>query len=189
MTFATVDDLEAFLWRIADAPSDEPGLGELEHGLQCAAVLRDAAPGDVELQVAGLVHDIGAALGHVRDHGVAGADAVRPLLGERIAELVRLHVDAKRFLVTRDPDYRAGLSPVSVVSLEAQGGDMTPAEFAAFEASPWHQDAIRLREADDLAKVLGKTTPGLDTWLPSLRQVARNGGRGAARTRPPLSPD
>jgi predicted HD phosphohydrolase len=178
MTFATVDDLEAFLWRIADAPSDEPGLGELEHGLQCAAVLRGAAPADVELQVAGLVHDIGAALGHVRDHGAAGAEAVRPLLGYRVAELVRLHVDAKRFLVTRDPDYRAGLSPVSIASLEAQGGDMSAAEFDAFQASPFHQDAIRLREADDLAKVPGKPTPGLETWLPALRNVASEVAHG-----------
>ena len=178
MTFATIDDLEAFLWRIADAASDEPGLGELEHGLQCAAVLRGAAPADVELHVAGLVHDIGAALGHVRDHGAAGADAVRPLLGARVAELVRLHVDAKRFLVTRDPAYRAGLSPVSIASLEAQGGDMSAAEFAEFQGSPVHQDAIRLREADDLAKVPGRPTPGLETWLPALRHVAREIARG-----------
>ena len=172
MTFATVVDLEAFLWRIADAPSDEPGLGELEHGLQCAAILRGTAPADAALQVAGLVHDVGAALGHVRDHGAAGADAVRSLLGTRIAELVRLHVDAKRFLVTRDAAYRAGLSPVSSASLEAQGGVMTDAELRAFAASPFHQDAIRLREADDRAKVPGKSTPGLESWIPALRHLA-----------------
>ena len=120
--FSTIKYLEAFLWRLDGVPSDEPGLGELEHGLQCAAVLRDVAPGDAELQVAGLVHDIGSALGHTRSHGDAGAAAVRSLLGERVSELVRLHVDAKRYLVTRDASYRAGLSPVSIASLEAQGG-------------------------------------------------------------------
>ncbi len=176
--FATARDLESFLWSIADAPSDEPDLSELEHGLQCAAVLRERAPADVGLQVAGLVHDIGAALGHVRDHGVAGADAVRPVLGPRVAELVRLHVDAKRFLVTRDPAYRAGLSPVSIASLNAQGGDMSAAEVAEFAANPFHQDAIRLREADDLAKVPGKPTPGLETWLPALRLVAQEAAHG-----------
>jgi predicted HD phosphohydrolase len=173
MMFATVDDLEFFLWGIADAPSDEPGLGELEHGLQCAAILRGVAPVDTELHVAGLVHDIGAALGHVRDHGDAGAEAVRPLLGERVAELVRLHVDAKRFMVTRDPVYRGGLSPVSLASLEAQGGDMSAAELARFEGNRFHRDAVLLREADDRAKCPGKPTPGLDTWLPALRHVAR----------------
>lgn len=170
--FATIGDLEVFLKRIAEILSDEPGLTELEHGLQCAAVLRVAAPADVELQVAGLVHDIGAALGDVRDHGGAGADAVRPLLGDRVAELVRLHVDAKRFLVTRDPDYRAGLSAISVASLEAQGGEMNAIEFAAFATNRYHQDAIRLREADDRAKISGKTTPALETWLPVLRKLA-----------------
>jgi predicted HD phosphohydrolase len=176
--FTTVTDLEAFLRRIAETPSDEPGLGELEHGLQCAAVLRGWASADVELHVAGLVHDIGAALGHTRDHGAVGADAVRPVLGQRVADLVRLHVDAKRFLVTRDPAYRAGLSPVSLASLEAQGGGMSAAEFATFEANPHHHDAIRLREADDLAKVPGKPTPGLETWLPALRHLAEEAAHG-----------
>ncbi len=176
--FATVTDLEDFLWRIADAPSDEPGLGELEHGLQCAAVLRGWAPADVALQVAGLIHDIGAALGQVRDHGAVGADAVRPVLGARVADLVRLHVDAKRFMVTRDPAYRAGLSPVSLASLRAQGGDMSGGEVAEFAANPVHLDAIRLREADDLAKVPGKPTPGLETWLPALRHVAQEAAHG-----------
>ena len=34
----------------------------LAHALQCAQLLRDVAPDDVELQVAGLVHDVGTAL-------------------------------------------------------------------------------------------------------------------------------
>ncbi len=129
--FTTVAELEAFLVGIIDAPSDEPGLGELEHALQCGEILRARAPDDIALQVAGLLHDIGAALGFTRDHGVAGAVALEPLLGARVAELVRLHVDAKRYLVTRDPAYRAGLSPVSSVSFEAQGGMMTRSEVDA----------------------------------------------------------
>jgi predicted HD phosphohydrolase len=44
---------------------------------------------------------------------------------------------------------------------------------ARFAASPFREDAVRLREADDLAKTPAKPTPGLDAWLPALRQVAR----------------
>src|SRR5689334_17300722 len=68
----------------------------LDHGLQTAAVLRASDPDDLELQVAGLVHD----LGHVlppRDtalHGVVAGDYVRGVLGDRVATLVRLHVPA-----------------------------------------------------------------------------------------------
>ncbi|MFF6996877.1 hypothetical protein ACFY93_18260 [Streptomyces sp. NPDC008313] len=88
-----------------------------EHALRTAALLRRDRPGDKELQVAGLVHGIGPLLapaaGHARRPGPAArtappaartaadttactaadaaADAIRPLLGERVARLVRLH--------------------------------------------------------------------------------------------------
>ncbi len=169
--FTSADDLEAFLRGLESSPSDEAGLTELEHLLQCAEVLRATAPDDGELQIAGLLHDIGFGMGPERDHGRLGADAVRGLVGERVAELVRLHVDAKRYLVTRNADYRAKLSPVSLATLALQGADMPHAEIEAFEASPHHQDAIRLREADDLAKIPGRPTAALDFWMPTLRSV------------------
>ena len=31
---------------------------ELDHGLQCAALLEKSDPADIELQVAGLIHDL-----------------------------------------------------------------------------------------------------------------------------------
>ncbi len=98
---------------------------------------------------------------------------VRGLFGERVAELVRLHVDAKRYLVTRDPTYRAKLSEESIATLAMQGGDMDAEEMAAFAASPFGEDAIRLREADDLAKTPGKATLGLDAWIAPLHEAAR----------------
>ena len=169
--FVTQDELEACLIGMGDIQCEMEGLSELDHGLQCAEVLNAMAPLDLELQVAGLVHDVGAAHSLDRDHGRVGGQAVRSLLGERIAELVRLHVDAKRYLVASDPAYRARLSPVSLQTLERQGGGMSAMECAAFEASPHHLDAIRLREADDLAKTPGKTVPGLGAWRPALHRV------------------
>ncbi len=38
-------------------------------------------------------------------HGEVAADFVRPVLGERSAELIRLHVPAKRYLVVVDDSY------------------------------------------------------------------------------------
>src|SRR3954465_15473716 len=73
----------------------------LTHALQCAAMLAEAMPADIELQVAGLVHD----LGHVErpgddaHHAAAGAHLVSEVLGDRVAFLVRHHADAKRYLV------------------------------------------------------------------------------------------
>ena len=170
LQFATLDALQAHLIYMGSLRCEMEGLSELDHGLQCAAVLKAAAPGDFELQIAGLVHDIGAGHSSDRDHGRVGGSAVGGLLGKRVAELVRLHVDAKRYLVA-DPAYRAKLSSVSVLTLERQGGLMSAAEKAAFEASPFQSDALRLREADDRAKTPGKPTPGLEAWLPVLRRV------------------
>lgn len=77
-----------------------------DHALRTAALLRRGRPADKELQVAGLVHGIGVVLRPGGDQECGGddgrdgstpggnaaadaADAVRALLGERVAALVR----------------------------------------------------------------------------------------------------
>ncbi|KMS76319.1 hypothetical protein ACM01_06400 [Streptomyces viridochromogenes] len=59
--------------------------------LRTAALLRRSRPADKELQVAGLVHDIGQLLcpGDDIRRTEHAAEAVRPLLGERVHRLVR----------------------------------------------------------------------------------------------------
>ena len=95
-------------------------------------------------------------------------------MGDRIAELVTLHIPAKRYLVTTDPTHRANLSPLSIHTLGIQGGDMTPTEVKAFESGRYWRDAVRLRRADEAAKVPGRTVPDLDYWRPALRAVANS---------------
>ncbi|MGX1273683.1 hypothetical protein [Streptomyces phaeoluteigriseus] len=69
------------------------GVDVHDHALQTAALLRRSRPADKELQVTGLVHPIGRLLGPADVAGRAerAADAVRALLGERVARLVRRH--------------------------------------------------------------------------------------------------
>ncbi len=110
------------------APGEAEGLSELDHGLQCAYELSRVRPDDVELQVAGLVHDIGHQFASDEQHGAAGGERVRSLLGDRVAVLVEMHVPAKRYLVTTDPDYMSALTGVSIESLGAQGGPLSPEE-------------------------------------------------------------
>jgi predicted HD phosphohydrolase len=151
----------------------------LAHGLQCAAALEQAAPNDLELQIAGLVHDLGTILhpGRPAIHAGAGSDAVRPLLGERVAALVGGHDQAKRYLVTVDARYRDRLSARSIATLRTQGGLLDPDERAAFERGT-HADALlALRRADDSAKVPDASVPGLDHWTLVLHDVAARGAR------------
>lgn len=170
--FDDVDDVIAFLAALGASPMIEPGLVELDHALQCAAELKSLRPDDQELQVAGLVHDIAHGRCHIREHDRVGAAAVRPIFGDRVANLVALHVEAKRYLVVADDTYRARLSPVSIATLELQGGTMNPAEIAEFEADPDAKDACLLRMADEAAKEAGRDVPGLDAWIDTLRHVA-----------------
>jgi predicted HD phosphohydrolase len=177
--FATVDELFDAL-HASRAADDEGGLPILDHCLQCAHLLKATAPDDVELQVAGLVHDLGwlertasgwqlcADAAHDRD----GRRRVEALLGARVASLVGGHVQAKRYLLATDPAYRALLSARSETTLQFQGGVMTSEEAAAFARRADSDDLVSLRRADDAAKVRGKVVPGVDTWRAVVDELA-----------------
>lgn len=173
MQFHDVDELFEFMGTMMNAPSQEATpLTELDHALQCAAELERRRPDDIELQLAGLVHDIARGAGPAASHGTRGADAVRPVLGARVAALVEAHIPAKRYLIATDPSYRALLSPVAADSLSAQGGAFGPDEVAAFEAQPYWREAVELRRADEAAKVPGRVVPGLGHWIMALRDFS-----------------
>jgi predicted HD phosphohydrolase len=173
--FRSVDELLAALddsSYVGLAPDDV--VGALDHALQCAALLALDAPDDVELQVAGLVHDVASSMRPrpSGDHAAAGAELVRALLGDRVADLVGGHVAAKRYLVTVEPAYRSVLSEGSVATLAKQGDSMGPGDPAVFEHAPLRDDWVRLRRADDRAKVVSASVPGLDRWRPALEGLA-----------------
>ena len=178
-SFADIAELLTALEASRDA-DDEGGLSILDHSLQCAELLRAARPDDVELQVAGLVHDLGWlehdaggwTLRPDAAHDVDGQALVGGLLGERVARLVGGHVAAKRYLLTTDPDYAGLLTRRSEVTLEFQGGIMHDDEIVAFEQRPERDDLVLLRRSDDAAKVRGMPVPGLDSWRAAIEAVA-----------------
>ena len=169
-------------------------VSELAHSLQCAE-LAAAAGAAADLVLACLLHDVGrfavdpaliadrvVAVGPgdasresapiaagARGHHDVGADLIAPYVSPHVSWLVRTHAAAKRYLCTVDPAYREALTPVSRLTLELQGGLMTPDEVQGTAAHPRLADALAHRRWDDLAKVPEAVTRPLDAWAPLLR--------------------
>ena len=150
----------------------------LEHALQCAQ-LAEAACAEPPLVAAALLHDIGHFIDAPQDAGlVDDAHELRavPFLARgfsaEVLEPVRLHVQAKRYLVATAAQYVQALSPASVCALPLQGGPMTADEQRWFERFPFAQNALRLRRWDDDAKVPGRPVPSLAHYVALLRQLA-----------------
>lgn len=153
----------------------------LEHCLQCAHFAEEshASPATI---AAALLHDVGHVLHglpeDIAQHGVDGAHEevaaayLAKWFGQDVTETVRLHVSAKRYLCATDPSYIAQLSPASIESLQLQGGPMSPAEVAAFEARPNARVAVQVRRWDDEAKIPNLEVPGLAHYRPILLQVS-----------------
>lgn len=162
----SLSDIErVFLERGHRAYDGEP-VSHLTHALQ-TATLAEQNGATPELVAACLLHDLGHLLAdHPDTPTLAGIDDkhqyfvlpfLRGLFGSGVLEPIRLHVEAKRYLAAREPDYIAGLSPASAQSLRLQGGPMSPAEAEAFEALPAFDAAVKLRRYDERGKAEGVT--------------------------------
>jgi phosphonate degradation associated HDIG domain protein len=141
------------------------------HALQCAQ-LAEWADAPEPLVVAALLHDIGhfiapnAAQDAMDDvHELRALGFLASAFDAEVIEPIRLHVQAKRYLVAVDPPYELTLSSASAHTLQLQGGPMSPDEVRLFATLPQAAQAVSLRRWDDLAKQPGRTTPSLDYYL------------------------
>ena len=151
---------------------------QLQHALQCGELARRERA-DATLVVAALLHDVGHLLGS-REAGREGGSLddqheslgwrfLQRCFGPAVADPVRLHVLAKRYLCTIDERYEGHLSPTSRQSFHDQGGVMTASERAAFEAEPYFRESLELRRWDDAAKDPGARMPTMVDFLPELK--------------------
>jgi predicted HD phosphohydrolase len=150
---------------------------EREHALQAAA-LAEADGADDATVAAALLHDVGRLLVDTvpagdRSHDRLGERFLAERFGPEVAGPVGMHVAAKRYLCAVEPAYAEALSPASVRSLAIQGGPMSRAELAAFEARPGWEAAVRLRRWDDQAKRTGAHTRSVDDYADLLRRLRR----------------
>jgi phosphonate degradation associated HDIG domain protein len=182
-----IDPVDVILRLFHERGSSEYGgesVNQEEHALQAAVcALAEGAP--ESLVAAALLHDIGHMLHDLPDdapdegiddhHENSGARFVAEHFGPEVAEPVRLHVAAKRYLTAVEPDYMAKLSEPSVTSLMLQGGPMSTAEQEEFRLNPHWEAAVRLRRYDEIAKVPGAETPSVAEFAPLLARLVRRG--------------
>lgn len=138
-------------------------VSQIEHASQ-GAQLAEKEGFDDEVILAAFFHDIGhicakkdpkndmGGYGMLR-HERVGANYLRKRgFSEKIAKLIENHVEAKRYLCFKDPDYYEKLSVASKATLEFQGGKMTQNEAVRFENDPLFILSIKMREWDETAK-------------------------------------
>ena len=166
--------LELFARKGAIAYEGE-GISQIEHAWQCGQLAR-AAGASQTLQLASWLHDLGHLMTDLSGsptvqgiddrHEHTAARVLDAVWGPSVAEPVRLHVAAKRYLVASHPEYSERLSPDSVRSLALQGGPMSLEECVAFQANRYALDAQQLRSWDDAGKLpdwfAGDTQQALD---------------------------
>ena len=150
---------------------------QLQHALQTAYFIAQEGASDT-LVAAALLHDYGHVMDNPADdlnsrdvdgkHEEVGAKFLAEHFVPAVTEPGRLHVAAKRYLCAVDDAYFGELSPVSLRSLELQGGPFTPAQVKAFERNLHHQDAVRLRRCDEMGKDPDLETPDLEYYRPAL---------------------
>ncbi len=167
-------------------------VSQLEHALQTAhhAGVDGAPP---SLIAAALLHDVGhmmqkagedaADRGIDTRHELIGAGYLARAFGPEVTEPIRLHVAAKRYLVTTRPDYLQGLSKASLQSLALQGGAMSLEEVDTFLAEPAAEDALRLRGYDELGKAQGIEVATFESYRALLRDLIDRRGPGFAQGR------
>jgi gamma-butyrobetaine dioxygenase len=155
-------------------------VSQTDHALQTAYRAREAqAP--PWLVVAALLHDVAHLLPGPRTRKVAAgrrharlsAAFLAPHFTPEVPAVVALHVTAKRYLCAVDPGYLEVLSPASIRSLPHQGGLLSPEECLAFEAHPYHAEAVLLRRWGDRARVPGLAVPGLGAYVSLLEAAER----------------
>lgn len=157
-------------------------VSQLEHMSQAAECAIDQGFDD-QVVVAAFFHDIGHlcvprtpandlhGLGTV-SHEKIGADFLRERgFPERVALLVENHVQAKRYLTHKSPEYFERLSDASKKTLAHQGGSMTADEARRFERDPLFKEYVQMRWWDEEAKQPHRPVLALDDIRHRARRV------------------
>lgn len=160
-------------------------VSQIEHMCQCAR-LAEKEGYDEDVVLAALFHDIGHFCEHIMpvesmdglgaiDHEKLGADYLAQKgFSARICRLVTSHVDAKRYLTCKYPEYYEQLSEASRKTLVMQGGIMGEEEAIAFENDELFGLYIKLRQWDEQAKEVGIPLPPMEKFRSMIIRNLKN---------------
>ena len=149
---------------------------QLEHAIQCAEQAANEFPDSNDIILGAFLHDVGHLLS-LRDlsqdnkhkefnynneylnglglveHEYVGAKFLEKMgVSKRVASLGKNHVLAKRYLITKVPDYLNNLSDASKETFKLQGGVLSLEEREAFERLEDKDLFLRMQAWDDKAK-------------------------------------
>ncbi len=175
--------IDAIMAQAAELDYLGEGTSQLEHALQCG-YFAEKAGCDTETIIAALLHDIGRLsamengvsveqLDSGLGHEYLGAKLLRELhFSPKVCSLVRNHVIAKRYLVTKSNEYYNALSPRSKYSFDLphQRGRMSELELLEFETDPYFQDSLKVRTADDKGKAANLEVPPITYYHEMMAQ-------------------
>jgi len=175
MNTSSVDKINHLFLRYGNIKLGE-NCTQLQHASQCATLAEHSDNTD-ELIAAAFLHDIGHLHAIKRkipgtnsegysEHDRVGADLLEKWgFPTSVTQPIALHVQAKRFLMSADSNYKARLSSASRNSLKKQGEAMSDQEQIMFLQSPFSRDALLLRKWDDTGKITGLDVAPLSHWL------------------------
>ncbi|MFN7572767.1 MAG: HD domain-containing protein [Betaproteobacteria bacterium] len=171
-----VDALLALYARLGAQSYGTESISQLAHALQSAWLAEMAAAPD-SLIAAALLHDVGHLLQEDQheapreDHAAVGARWLVQWFGPEVVEPIRLHAQAKRYLIATEPGYYDGLTRASRHSLSWQGAALADDERRRFAALPYARDAVALRRWDDRAKDPAAHPPPLSHYRALLEDL------------------
>ena len=148
-----------------------------EHMIQCALAAQNEEEPDY-IVLACLLHDIGHLLKKddmnslgVSNHGKIAHDYLKKIgIEGRVCYLVDKHIDAKRYLVSKDIKFYDKLSEASKKTLEYQGGKMTNKEIENMENDPEIFNILKVRKYDDMGKKENQSIPDIEFFIPLIRK-------------------
>tara|TARA_B100001094_G_scaffold294004_1_gene314289 strand:- start:2161 stop:2703 length:543 start_codon:yes stop_codon:yes gene_type:complete len=137
-------------------------VSQIEHMIQ-AAMLAEENNEEKDIVISCFLHDIGHLIGIDKKlngddfgtftHELIGKDYLYEIgFKYPIPELVYNHVYAKRYLVSKYPEYYKKLSDASKVTLKQQGGALDEKEMKFFEQDELFEISLRIRTYDEMAK-------------------------------------